>query len=241
VKQEPLKEGHYYHIYNRGNDGRVLFPEPVNYEHFLGLYDIYVNPVAETFAWALMGNHFHLLVRIKKNVVYRYEMGNRSGSSISEEDNYKKWQTVDASSDDALVKKKKPVPHRHFGHLFNAYSRYHQNRYGRTGNLFERPFKRKLIHHENYFKQVVLYIHQNPVHHGFCSHPLEYPWTSYITCTTAEQTWLKREAVKQLFGDDEKFEKAHKKLIDKEAMDSWLNIGEADYYTESPVDMHQKN
>lgn|SRR5690554_2029419 len=72
MKQERLKEGQFYHIYNRGNNRRDLFLEPAHYEHFLALYDKFISPVAETLAWVLMPNHFHMVVRIKENVVYKY-------------------------------------------------------------------------------------------------------------------------------------------------------------------------
>jgi len=61
----PLEPGHYYHIYNRGINRQDLFFEPKNYRYFLDQYTKYVEPVAETFAYCLMKNHFHLLVRIK--------------------------------------------------------------------------------------------------------------------------------------------------------------------------------
>lgn len=234
--QEPLITGQYYHIYNRGNNGCDLFLEPDCYEHFLNLYDTYIHPVAETFAWVLMGNHFHLLLRIKENRIYRYDLNDDSFKKNESDLNYyKKWETVEATSSAVSKKMKKPLPFRHFAHLFNAYSRYHQNRYGRTGNLFERPFKRKLVDNESYFKKVILYIHQNPVHHGFCSHPLEYPWSSYITCTSEKPTWLKREAVKKLFGSNKNFEEVHLNPVDKESLDSWLRIDKVDYYTEMSI------
>ncbi|MFO7658233.1 MAG: hypothetical protein R6W78_14325 [Bacteroidales bacterium] len=65
-KTVPLIHGNYYHIYNCGINGEVLFRENSNDEYFLLLYDKHVTPVADTFAWCLMGNHFHLLVRVKR-------------------------------------------------------------------------------------------------------------------------------------------------------------------------------
>ena len=62
---EPLQYGQYYHIYNRGNSGGVLFHQERNYPYFLSLYAKYIEPIAETYAYCLMSNHFHLLVRIK--------------------------------------------------------------------------------------------------------------------------------------------------------------------------------
>ena len=245
MKHESLTEGQYYHIYNRGNDGRVLFPEPVYYEQFLFLFDMYINPVADTYAWVLMGNHFHFVVRIKENVVYRYVSNDLPKTKKQvETGKYKKWQTVEATSDEAPLKKIKPVPYLHFSHMFNAYSRYHQTRFGRTGNLFERSFKRKMIDNEYYFRQAILYVHQNPVHHGFCSHPHDYPWTSYISHTADKPTWVQRESVRNLFGTDKNFKESHREMVDKEEMDTWLEIDKVDYFTERAVgdcfDMEEK-
>jgi len=104
---------------------------------------------------------------------------------------------------------KKPEPHKHFSHLFNAYTRYFHIRCGRTGNLFERPFKRILIDNDEYLRNVILYIHNNSVHHGFCSHPLEYPWSSYLSCVSEKPTRLKREFVLKLFGNKADFKTCH--------------------------------
>jgi REP element-mobilizing transposase RayT len=59
-----LEPGKYYHIYNRGNNGENLFIQERNYRYFLELYLKYIEPIAVTFAYCLLRNHFHLLVRI---------------------------------------------------------------------------------------------------------------------------------------------------------------------------------
>ena len=61
----PLQSGKYYHIYNRGNNRENIFHETHNYRHFLNLYAKHVSPVADTYAYCLLRNHFHFLVRIK--------------------------------------------------------------------------------------------------------------------------------------------------------------------------------
>jgi putative transposase len=61
----PLEPDQTYHIYNRGNSGEPLFREERNYRYFLKLYAHYIEPIAETFAYCLLNNHFHFLVRIK--------------------------------------------------------------------------------------------------------------------------------------------------------------------------------
>ncbi|WP_225318013.1 hypothetical protein [Flavobacterium luteum] len=55
-----LLHGNYYHIYNRGNNGIDVFLETENYYHFLRLYAKYIEPIADTYAWCLLKNHFHM-------------------------------------------------------------------------------------------------------------------------------------------------------------------------------------
>ena len=61
----PLQHGRYYHIYNRGVNRENLFVEERNYRYFLQLYARHVEPIAYTYAYCLLRNHFHFLVQIK--------------------------------------------------------------------------------------------------------------------------------------------------------------------------------
>jgi REP element-mobilizing transposase RayT len=232
-----------------------------------------------------MPNHFHLVVRIKKNVVYKYSKPETNANAVSSHeadrfedvsnsadlsacgapDNVKgekkdtnrmaqlnadrsgdavrlskkdaawfeehKWETIDLANFRGAGKAKKPVPHHHFAHLFNSYTRYFNRRTGGTGNLFERPFKRKPIHNESYLKKVILYVHNNPIHHGFCNHLLEYPWSSYIACISEKPTKLNRKSVLNLFNERDGFKKQHNHKVDIKNIEKYLNLDEVDYTT----------
>jgi REP element-mobilizing transposase RayT len=62
----PLIPGNYYHVYNRGNNKENLFKSPENYYYFLKLWAKHIDPVAETFCYNLLPNHFHFFVRIRE-------------------------------------------------------------------------------------------------------------------------------------------------------------------------------
>jgi REP element-mobilizing transposase RayT len=186
----PLQPEKYYHIYNRGINGCPIFTEPSNYQHFLMLYDKYISPVAETYAWVLMGNHFHLLVKIRD--------ADKILSNIEDFENIRS------------LKVEKRI-NQQFSNLFNAYSKAFNKKYQRTGSLFEHPFRRKLINSEAYLKRVLIYIHNNPVHHGFCESPIEYGWSSYLTCVSDKETQLKREELRSWFDDLDHFKQQHLK------------------------------
>jgi putative transposase len=61
----PLESGVFYHIYNRGTNREDIFVQERNYRYFLQLYAKYIEPVAETYAYCLLKNHFHVLARVK--------------------------------------------------------------------------------------------------------------------------------------------------------------------------------
>ena len=65
-KMTPLTPGYYYHIYNRGNNREPIFFSDDNYRYFLKGYAEHITPVADTFAYCLLPNHFHILVQIKE-------------------------------------------------------------------------------------------------------------------------------------------------------------------------------
>jgi len=183
----PLENGKYYHIYNRGNNGIDLFYETENYNHFLRLFEKYIDPIAETFAWCLMKNHFHILVYIKET--------NEIDTTKLEYSSTDKPKNISAS--------------KQFSNLFNAYTLAMNKRYNRTGSLFEKNFKRKVVSSENYFRKLIFYIHNNPVHHRFTEHIVEYPWTSYGTIISTKQTKLQRNRVIECFNDLENFKYFH--------------------------------
>ena len=60
-----MDQGSFYHIYNRGNNKEKIFFEEKNYRHFLKLFDKYLSPYVDVYAYCLMPNHFHFLIRVK--------------------------------------------------------------------------------------------------------------------------------------------------------------------------------
>ena len=64
-----LESGCVYHIYNRGINGVEIFSSPDNYRFFLQQYAIYLTDYVDTYAYCLMTNHFHLLIRVKETTL----------------------------------------------------------------------------------------------------------------------------------------------------------------------------
>jgi putative transposase len=61
----------YYHVYNRSNNGEIVFKEERNYEYFLDKYYSYCTPYFETIAYCLMPTHFHFLLQFRSQNIER--------------------------------------------------------------------------------------------------------------------------------------------------------------------------
>lgn len=62
--------------------------------------------------------------------------------------------------------------------LGSSYVRYYNDRYRRTGTLWEGRYRATLIDTEHYFLACMRYIELNPVRAGMVAHPEQYPWSS---------------------------------------------------------------
>lgn len=188
---QPLEYDRYFHIYNRSLNCEKIFQDQQNCQLFLDRFKEYIEPVAETFAWCLIINHFHVLVRIKRE----------------NEIDFIKQKPNDNRK---FTSKKKYNPTRQFSHLFNSFSKSYNYQYNRIGTLFETPFRRIMVEDENYLKQVVCYIHNNPIKHKVVDNLLDYRWSSYSSLISDKPTLLKRECVIEWFGSDHQLIEYHK-------------------------------
>jgi len=66
-KHDILAPGNSYHVFNRTNNKDRMFIDQDNYLHFIKLMKKYLVEVCEINAYALIPNHFHMLISIDPN------------------------------------------------------------------------------------------------------------------------------------------------------------------------------
>lgn len=169
---QPLIDGHYYHVYNRGVEKRHIFTDIRSYKRLLDVIDYYqfekprlrfshfisLNTEARTIylqsmnlsariisiiCFVCMPNHFHLLLRQEKaNGISHYMM-----------------------------------------RISDSYTKYFNTKNKRIGPLFQGQFKSVYIKNDDQLKHVSRYIHLNPhtskLVRSF-DDLLTYPWSSLI-------------------------------------------------------------
>ena len=63
--KEPFLAGHYYHVFHHAVGDLNLFRDNRDYQTFLIKYQKFLGEYLRTFAYCLMPNHFHMLVRVQ--------------------------------------------------------------------------------------------------------------------------------------------------------------------------------
>lgn len=85
------------------------------------------------------------------------------------------------------------------------YTRYFNFRHERIGHLFHGRYKAIIIDTEAYFRELIRYIHLNPVRARLVTDPAEYPWSGHCGYLGLQDVpWLARDEGLAHFGWSEK-------------------------------------
>lgn len=190
ARGKALQLGRYYHVFSRGDNRQNVFLEPRNYPYFLDLYARHVVPVTDTFAYCLMRNHFHLLIRVK-----------------SEDELINASPVTDRSTLGSR-------PTRAFQAFFTAYAQAINKAYQRSGRLFQQHFGRREVRSDADFASLVFYIHANPQRHGFVEDFRTWPWSSFVALAFNKASILRHDTVLDWFGGQDRLRDAHQAIVD---------------------------
>ncbi|MGM0587805.1 MAG: transposase [Bacteroidota bacterium] len=200
IDMDRLEAGFYYHIYNRGNNSQSICRSPQDYKKFLELLFYYLYPAFEIYAYCLLSNHYHLLVKVNTDQEQIDKLNNYSDQALDIE-----FSPYGYQYDTYKVKK----PSFLLSHLFNSFTKYFNDNYQRTGNLFEGSYKRIQISNLDYLTELATYIHRNPIHHGISDDFDTYPYSSYRYFLDSTFPLLRTDEAIQWFGDQDNFIAAH--------------------------------
>jgi putative transposase len=201
--------GSTYHLFNHANGRENLFAEKKNYDFFLGRLSFHVLPVAHIYAYCLMPNHFHLLLKIRKESELLQYFKNKT--TDTEPVDYILPLTPVKEMDSGLLIKKVS---KSFSNLFNSYTQAFNKMYDRKGSLFIPNMKSEEVGNDSSFCKVVHYIHANPVHHQFVKSIDKWPHSSYKVFLSKATTKLERVFVLNIFEGLDWFIKYHQQPID---------------------------
>jgi hypothetical protein len=98
-----------------------------------------------------------------------------------------------------------------FNRFFQAYATIYNMEKKRDGSVFQKRFKRILIKDEFRWRNMLAYIHRNPIHHKFEKKFKNWKYSSYLAFLSNDSTSIALKQVLMRF--DEDLEKAKKMYI----------------------------
>ncbi len=129
-----------FHIIVRGINHSAIFLEDADKKYYLFLLSKFAKENSIViYAYVLMGNHVHLLIKDNKCKMSRF------------------------------VKQ-----------VAVKYVAFFNEKYERSGNMFQDRFRSEIVQSDRYFMSVLRYIHQNPIKAGLESKIGAYKWSSYL-------------------------------------------------------------
>ncbi len=177
----------YYHVWNHAVGTDLLFRSTDNYRFFLLKYTHYLAPVVTTHAYCLMPNHFHFLIQIPPEEILR---------------RYAETENLSFKATHQFVMQR-------FSNLCNSYVKAFNKQRDRRGALLEDYVKRQIVSHQEYYANLMPYIHNNPVKDGFVKSPDEWIYSSFNAILSEKPSLLNRKEVLEWFGNREDFLKSH--------------------------------
>ena len=143
IRKVSFVMGEFYHVYNRGNSKQIIFRDKQDYNRFLAL--LYA-----------VNTKQNLIFRLVLNDMYKFDREERlvsiGGYCLMPNHFHLLLTEVDGGSISKFMQK-----------LTTAYSMYFNEKYDRTGSLFEGKFKSEHSGEDRYLKYLFSYIHLNPV------------------------------------------------------------------------------
>jgi len=167
-----------YHVILRGINRQMIFEDDEDNERIIELLKAYkIKCGYRLFAYCLMGNHIHLLLKIENEGL------------------------------DLVLKR-----------VAGSYAYWFNQKYKRSGHLFQDRFRSEAIENDRYFFAVLRYIHQNPIKAGLCEDVSDYIYSSYGDYSRGESVLVDIGYVFSMI-DEKSFIELHSEGHDEKCMD----------------------
>ena len=198
AKKLILLPEHTYHIYHHAVGEENLFKEEQHYYLFLDKYNRYINPICETYAYCLMPNHLHCVVRFHD-----------TPELIKHYKKIRKVRGLDIDINDDSIEGTLPTYlSKSFSNLFNSYTQTINHLEKRKGSLFRQNFNRKIVGDDDYLRYLIAYVHNNPVKDNFVDSIGEWEFSSYNQMKNDNM----KDKLLKLYGNRQTFLSDHNNL-----------------------------
>jgi len=204
----------YYHLVFKSVDGLLLFGNTSDYDLFLNRFKEFTKDFLDTWAYVLLRNHVHFIVKIRSVEEIEHYINNCSAEEQTEA--VKKLAANNMKTDllDGVIE-------RQVNSFMVSYVRTINNRNNKQGGFFQKPFRRMLITDDSYLQQAIVYVHANAQKHNLVNDFLKYRYTSYHDIIRGNYLYIDTKAVLNFFNGTNKFIEIHRLQVEYYYNNNW--------------------
>lgn len=202
----PFIPDKHYHVVFKSIDGILLFKEEADYAVFLERFYQFTNIVFDTWAYCLLNNHAHFIIKVKpldiviKNI--RETAADKQTAAMK--------RLLTSNNNPSIFDE---VMERQVNSFMVSFANYTKNKHQHHGGLFQKPFKRMAIDTDTYLQQAIIYVHANAVKHQLCKDYAKYRYSSYTCFTESSGNYYVTGELLSFFGGMAKFIELHEAQI----------------------------
>jgi len=199
----PLIPGATYHVFNYAVGRDLFFISEDNYWFFLRKIKKWLLPIADFYAYSLILNHFHLVLRIKSTE----DLSELFYTQLKKRNFHRKYFGLDAGEKEKLIIR--DLITEQFSHCFNSYAQAYNKVYKRRGALFRQSFRRTMLSSKTEIVNTICCIHNMPAADGLTKNTTGWKYSSYPEITGNRSSFLKIDEVTKIFGGIENLALSH--------------------------------
>ena len=204
----------YYHIVCKCIDGLKFFNDEKDYHVFKERFKQFTSGFFEVWSYNFLPNHTHHIIKTNST-----ENITQNIAALQKEKQTKAMLHFLNDAENEILFDE--MIERQMNSFLVSYSNYCNNRRGRRGGLFQKPFKRIRIDDDTHLQQAIIYTNANAQKHKLVNDFKNHPYSSYAAIINEDDCVVETQTVINFFGGKENFIKIHKNQVDYYYKNNW--------------------
>ncbi len=216
-----------YHIFSHAVHANDFFYDEENKRFFLEKWEYFSKGFFKTYAYCLLSNHFHFAIQVEKAEVLiatiqeqRILRAQKKAAKLLKSESESelelelvassKLATSSNSNSTISSEELQQLISKQINNFLSSYTQSLNKQRNRKGTLVRERFGRLKVDNRTYLKDMICYVHHNPIHHFGVANYSDWKFSSYNSYAfKIENQLLDKEIILELFGGLEEFKVYH--------------------------------
>ena len=199
-----LEPNKIYHVFAHAVHDNNFFYDDENKQFFLDKWHTYSKGLFRTYAYCLLSNHFHFCIHVEKADLILPEF-----ERLRKERAEKSKKGID-DLPPIQIEELPLISNFRVGSFLNSYTQSLNKKMLRKGTLMRERFGRIEVENRDYLRELICYIHHNPIHHFQVEYYSDWMFSSYnFYSLSLDNEVLSKDNIIALFGSLETFLQYH--------------------------------